>query len=145
MRISRELDVNASLRMLYEQDDEYDILSEQLHEIPDAIYEESPDHYLFKNHHDIILVRSREYSEYHNLQGPDETIIKWVATGPDFGCVSQSTATCYNNKPEIEKIYGHVCLIMTLGPHGDRSNIDQVVEKILENSEKARRRYHYRY
>ena len=129
MRICLELSMDVSLRMLYNADgtDDYDVLSEQVHDFPDALCDELVTDHLFNEHSDVIRVFTEE-TRHWAKEDEAGTTIKWVTTDLDFGYVSQLLVS-YGNEPSMDEVYGHVCLIVTLGPHSDRSNIDVVVEK----------------
>lgn len=56
-----------------------------------------------------------------------DTLIDWVSREMDEerGCVSQAYCR-YGNEASVANIYGRVCVIVALGPHGDRLNVDEI-------------------
>ena len=93
----------------------YDVLSDEIREWYDTVFEDSPVDYI-----DGIRVTARG-------EKPDEgdTEIKWVMSNLHLGYVAQEVVT-YGNEPALGLVYGHVCLIVALGPYGDRRNVDNL-------------------
>ena len=116
--VCQELSVVASLRVLYDSDycSSHGILSEEPQMLYEPIYDQSP----LDSMDGIRVVPRRDLGK--RSPDKDETEIKWVTSNLDFGYISQPVVS-YGNEPSLGEVYGHICLIVALGPYGDRRNV----------------------
>ena len=118
LSICRELSVDGSLRVLYQDAyDGEDILSTELHDFDDPSYETPMD-----DVEGVRVVRRSDSGHPANLyEGARD--IKWVTGDLKHGYVTQQIVIRDYKRPSLEEVFGHVCLIVALGPYGDRRNV----------------------
>ena len=110
--------MDGSLRVLYQDAyDGEDILSTELHDFDDPSYETPMD-----DVEGVRVVRRSDSGHPANLyEGARD--IKWVTGDLKHGYVTQQIVIRDYKRPSLEEVFGHVCLIVALGPYGDRRNV----------------------
>ncbi|KAK7687707.1 hypothetical protein QCA50_008923 [Cerrena zonata] len=124
MTVCDDLSIDVSVRMLYSGDDGYDVLAHQIYDIGHETVEEYPyADYIIQNDSEAFRVNTDKRDKDSKMP-----MIRWVVGNIKLGYVSQTIST-YGNEPSLDQMYGHVCLIITIGPHGDRQNIDNLPQR----------------
>ncbi|CAL1715334.1 unnamed protein product [Somion occarium] len=129
MSVCEELSLSASLQVYFKtQDSSRDDLDVLCHYVPalargNSVDDDSLVQHLCEYYGGLrVKTKTDDHTQYYTL--PD-LYIHWATPMTEFGNV-QREYPAYGNEPSIEFAYGCVCLIVAVGPYGERSAVEKI-------------------
>ncbi|KAK7677248.1 hypothetical protein QCA50_019749 [Cerrena zonata] len=137
LKICKDLSIDVSLRILY-RDENYggychDVLSREVHDF-DSLWEEGPlDH--VADCGGLRVAKDMDSLRDSNGHLADTTIV-WVVKQIYRGYFSLKFVESYQCTPHMREIVGYLCIIVAVGPYGDRKNTGKI-ESLKEKPEES--------